>query len=148
MPALLLIGASARGQAVSYLTHTLDGAEYRVGQGAPTTLVAVFATWCTSCKQEFATLDSLRGRLAPRGIRILALSVDEASDAVVQRYVTARRTRLSVAHDGSGAVGRTFHVTGVPESVLVDSLGAVRWRGRGAMDPKDAKFLEAVTALR
>ena len=74
----------AQATHVTYATRTLDGAEMKVGAGEPATIVAVFATWCTSCKNEFGTLDSLQKALAPRGIRVLALSVDDAEDAVSQ----------------------------------------------------------------
>lgn len=132
-----LVNSAAHAQApgrVTYAVRSLHGDEVRVGAGQPVTLVAVFATWCRSCRAEFATLDSLRAALAPRGVRVLALSVDEGDDAKVMRWTDARHTALLVAHDGSGAVGRTFGTVGVPESYLVDTLGIVRWRAVGDID--------------
>ena len=129
---LFLLSTAALAQPpVSYSIRTLDGVELHIGAGQPATLVAVFATWCTTCRGEFGTLDSLHAALAPRGIRVLALSVDEAGDAHVRRYTDARRTRVLIARDGSGAVGRTFGPVGVPEAYLVDDKGIVRWHGRG-----------------
>ena len=136
LPALL----SAQGK-ISYTARTLDGAEVRIGAGQPATIVAVFATWCTTCRNEFGTLDSLQKTLGPRAIRVLALSVDNAGDAHVRRYADARRTKVLIARDASGAVGRTFGTVGVPEAYLVDSLGVIRWRGRGDLR-------ESVTGLR
>ena len=132
---------------VSYAARTLDGREVRVGAGEPATLVAVFATWCTSCRGEFATLDSLRRVLAPRGVRVLAVSVDEGDDSKVRRWTAARRTRLLVAHDGSGAVGRTFGTVGVPESYLIDRAGMVRWRGQGDIGGELSALRRAVGEL-
>ena len=133
---------------VSYATRTLDGRNVRVGAGEPATLVAVFATWCTSCRGEFATLDSLRRVLAPRGVRVLAVSVDEGDDdSKVRRWAAARGTRLLVAHDGSGAVGRTFGTVGVPESYLIDRTGMVRWRGQGDIGGEMGALRRAVGEL-
>ncbi|MEO8334154.1 MAG: TlpA disulfide reductase family protein [bacterium] len=134
MALVLLVGARAsfaQPTRVSYATRTFAGAEIRIGAGEPATVVAVFATWCTTCRNEFGTLDSLQAALAPRGIRVLALSVDEKDDAHVRRYTDARHTRVLIARDASGAVGKSFGTVGVPEAYLVDTKGVIRWRGRG-----------------
>ena len=89
---LALLAVPAGAQTISYATRTLDSTEIRVGKGEPVTIVAVFATWCTTCRNEFGTLDSLHHVLTSRGIRVLALSVDEWDDAHVRKYTAARRT--------------------------------------------------------
>jgi thiol-disulfide isomerase/thioredoxin len=130
----LLFGARAsfaQVARVSYATRTFSGADIRIGAGEPATIVAVFATWCTTCRTEFGMLDSLQTALAKRGVRVLALSVDEKDDAHVKRYTDARRTRVLIARDASGAVGRSFGTVGVPEAYLVDNKGVIRWRARG-----------------
>ncbi len=142
-----MAGAANAQAPVSYSIRTLDGAEVRIGAGQPATIVAVFATWCTTCRNEFGLLDSLQGAVKGRGIRVLALSVDEAGDAHVQRYITARRTKVLVARDASGAVGRTFGTVGVPESYMVDGKGVVRWHGRGDLRAGLAELRRALKAL-
>jgi peroxiredoxin len=129
----LMAGAATtvRAQTISYSTRTLSGAELRIGAGEPVTLVAVFATWCTTCRGEFTALDSLQTALAKRNIRVVALSVDQADDEHVRKFTEARKTRVVVARDPSGAVGKTFGAVGVPEAFLVDGKGVIRWRGRG-----------------
>ena len=141
------VAMAAQGK-VAYATRTLDGAEVRIGAGQPATIIAVFATWCTTCRNEFSTLDSLRKALAVRKIRVLALSVDERDDAHVRRYADARRTRVLVARDASGAVGKTFGTVGVPETYLVDTLGMVRWHGRGDLRAGVAGLRRAITAMK
>lgn len=146
----LLLGARAsfaQPTRVSYATHTLNGADVRVGAGEPATIVAVFATWCTTCRNEFGTLDSLQTALVPRGIRVLALSVDEKDDAHVRRYTDARRTRVLIARDASGAVGRAFGTVGVPETYLIDKSGVIRWRGRGDLRAGVAELRRALKDL-
>src|SRR4051812_17822317 len=139
---------AARGQSISYSTRTLAGAEVKIGDGEQATLVAVFATWCTTCRGEFATLDSLQAALAPRGIRVLALSVDAADDEHVRKFTDARKTKVAVARDASGAVGRTFHVVAVPETILVDAKGAIRWRGQGELRAGLDGLRRALVSLR
>lgn len=132
---------------MTYSVRTLDGAPFRIGPGEQATLVAVFATWCASCRTEFVSLDSLQRALAPRGVRVLALSVDEGDDARVRRYAAARRTQVQVAHDGTGTVGRSFGLVGVPESFLVDGAGVVRWHRQGELRTGLTGLAEAVQSL-
>ena len=144
----MLLAVAAHAQApLSYTVRTLAGAEVRIGAGEQPTIVAVFATWCTTCRGEFTTLDSIRSAVGNRGIRVLALSVDDAGDEHVRRYVDARRTRVLVARDASGAVGRTFGTVGVPEAYLIDGKGIVRWHGRGDLRAGIPGLRRALKAL-
>lgn len=145
---LVLLAAPAGAQTISYTTRTLDSTEVRVGTGQPATIVAIFATWCTTCRNEFGTLDSLKRALAPRGIRVLALSVDERDDAHVRKYTTARGTHVLIARDASGAVGRTFGTVGVPETYVVDDKGIIRWRGRGDLRAGIVALRRALAELK
>lgn len=142
------VAAQARALRVSYSVRALDSTEVRVGRGQAVTLVAVFATWCTTCRSEFATLDSLRRSLAPRGVRVVALGVDEGDDRRVRRFASARAGGVLVAHDASGAVGRAFGTVGVPESYLVDSMGVVRWHAQGELRGAIPSLRRALAALR
>lgn len=144
----MFLAAPVSAQTISYTTRTLDSTEVRVGTGQPATIVAVFATWCTTCRNEFGTLDSLKRALAPRGIRVLALSVDERDDAHVRKYTAARGTHVLIARDASGAVGRTFGTVGVPETYLVDDKGVIRWRGRGDLRAGVVALRRALAELK
>jgi len=92
-------------------------------------------------------LDSLQTALTKRGIRVLALSVDEKDDAHVKRYTDARRTHVLIARDASGAVGRSFGTVGVPEAYLVDTKGVIRWRARGDLRAKISELRQALKQL-
>lgn len=144
---LTLSTAAIAQPSIAYSTRTLDSVAVTVGAGQPPTLVAVFATWCSTCRAEFATLDSLHRALAPRGIRVLALSVDERDDAHVRRFVEARKASVPTARDRSGAVGKTFGAVGVPEHYLVDGDGKVRWHGRGDIRSSIPALKDALAKL-
>ena len=68
----------AVGQEVPQLTvRTLEGDTARVAPGEPVTLLHVWATWCGPCEKEFPEIEALQKEFGPRGLRILAISVDE-----------------------------------------------------------------------
>ena len=118
---------------VRYAAPALAGDSLRVGPGHAPALVAVFATWCRECRVELAALDTLRRRWEPRGVRVVALSVDEGSADWLRRWVAERKVAVPVAHDSVGAILRALGVVTVPTAVVVDGEGRVRWLGRGTL---------------
>ena len=142
-------GAQPGARVVSYAAPALAGDSLRLGPGERPTLVAVFATWCRECRVELAALDTLRRRWEPRGVRVVALSVDEGSADGLRRWVAERRVAVPVAHDSVGAVLRTLGVVTVPTAFVVGGDGRVRWQGRGTLRTTAsglAPALEAVAA--
>jgi thiol-disulfide isomerase/thioredoxin len=100
---------------------------------APLTLVNVWATWCTSCREEFADLERLHRDYAPRGVRVVAVSVDESGDERVARFAKTEGVTFTIAHDPEGRVQRLYQTVGVPETYLVAGDGTLLWRHGGAL---------------
>lgn len=105
----------------------LDGHPHASGDYAGQPLLINFwATWCPPCRAEMADLEALRRRLAPRGLRVLAISVDDDAN-LVREYV--RRENLSFTilldpgqHWSAGVLG----VPGFPTTYLVGRDGVIR----------------------
>jgi thiol-disulfide isomerase/thioredoxin len=119
-------------QAPAYAVRTLTGDSVRVGAGTPV-LLNVWATWCTSCREEMADLASIERAYAPRGVKVLAVSVDKGDGERVKRYVEAEKLPFRVAHDPEGEVQRTFQAVGVPETYLISADGRLLWVQRGGL---------------
>ena len=90
-------------RAPAYAARTLAGDSVRVGAGTPV-LLNVWATWCTSCREEMADLAALDREYAPRGVRVLAVSVDAGDGTRVRRFAEAEQLPFAVAHDPAGVV--------------------------------------------
>ena len=118
--------------APAYAVRTLAGDSVRVGAGAPV-LLNVWATWCTSCREEMADLAALERAYAPRGVRVLAVSVDAGDGTRVRRFAEGERLPFAVAHDRAGEVQRTFQAVGVPETYLIGGDGTLLWVRRGGL---------------
>lgn len=71
-------GADSGSALPAYRATTLAGAPValggRGGEGLP--LVNIWATWCTSCREEMQDLAAIHHDYAPRGLRVVAVSVD------------------------------------------------------------------------
>lgn len=89
-------------------------------------LVNLWATWCPPCRAEMADLETLHARLAPRGLRLLAVSVD-ADANLVREYVRQERLSFTVLLDvGQHWAGTTLRVPGFPTTYLVGRDGVIR----------------------
>jgi peroxiredoxin len=115
----------------AYTAHTLNGDMMHIGGEEPPTVVNVWATWCTSCQEEMAALDSLRQEFAPRGVRVIAVSVDNGDDARVKRFADDNHLGMVVAHDPQSAINQSWQVMGVPTTFVVGRDGKLVWRHTG-----------------
>jgi peroxiredoxin len=108
--------------------HT--SAEFR---GQPL-VVNFWATWCPPCRAEIDDLDKLQRDLAPRGVRLLAVSVD--SDAnLVREFLQGRTPAFLVLMDTAQAWSRTaLSMPGLPTTYLVGADGNIRTAWVGARD--------------
>jgi thiol-disulfide isomerase/thioredoxin len=133
--------SSARGvvkvgaPAPAYRIATLAGDSLIVGPSESAVLLNVWATWCASCKEEFALMDTLLKRHGPQGLRVVAVSVDVGSVEPVQRTIDQYAVTFEVAHDPAGEIERRFPALGVPASYLIDRDGRLHWRHVGVLPP-------------
>src|SRR3979411_803605 len=73
--------------------RTLAGDSVRVGAGTPV-LLNVWATWCASCREEMADLAAIDRAYAPRGVKVLAVSVGKGDGTRGKRFAGAQKVRL------------------------------------------------------
>lgn len=131
-----------------YSVRTLSGAMENVGGPFnPVTLVNVWATWCTPCEREFPELQRLHEEYGPRGLRVLAVSIDRAPDAAVAAFVDERLATFAIGRDPEGRVQTSFMTIGVPETFLVDANGDLRWRKLGELPEGDVGLASALESL-
>ena len=117
-----------------YRATTLTGDAVRLGgAGGPLTLVNVWATWCTSCKEEMQDLAAIHRDYATRGLRVVAVSVDAGSEALVRRFVQRESLPFPVVHDQAGLIQRQYHIVGVPTSYLMGADGRLLWQQVGGI---------------
>ncbi|HEU5218688.1 MAG TPA: TlpA disulfide reductase family protein [Gemmatimonadales bacterium] len=102
-----------------------DSVSLHAASDGKVTLVNIWATYCIPCRAEMPAMEKLYRELGPKGLRIIAISVDEGSTADVQQFVKEYGLTFDILQDKSGDIQRVFQTTGVPESFLLDKKGII-----------------------
>jgi thiol-disulfide isomerase/thioredoxin len=93
-------------------------------------LVDFWASWCAPCKASFPAYGRLNAEFAPRGLVIVAVSVDENASAY-EAFVRKFAPPFFVALDKGQNLVRAVQVPTMPTSYLIDRAGRVRFAHPG-----------------
>ena len=95
-------------------------------------LVNIWATWCGPCREEIPSLQALYRDFAPRGFKIVAVSVDDpGKEREVQQFMRGFGVTFDVLHDPGGAIQKAYQATAVPENFVIGPDGVVRKKAYG-----------------
>jgi cytochrome c biogenesis protein CcmG/thiol:disulfide interchange protein DsbE len=124
------VGAPAPGFTLSDLegkTHQLT--DYR-GQ---VVLINFWATWCPPCVEEMPSLEKLHRALGPKGLKVLAVSVDERVKDV-ERFRKDHDLTFTILRDKDRKVAHRYLTFKYPETYVLDREGKLVWKVVGGMD--------------
>ena len=116
-----------------YQVTTLAGDTVVLGEAPGALLVNIWATWCIPCREEFPELEAIDRDYRARGVRVLAVSVDQGGDRDVRDFATMQGSTFAIGRDPTGDIQRRYQTIGVPETFLIDARGMLRWRKVGAL---------------
>lgn len=103
-----------------------------------------WATWCPPCRSEMPALQSLADRLAVRGMRLAAISVDDDRN-LVREFLRQERIAFTVLIDRERILAESaLHLNAYPTSFLVGADGIVREVMAGVRPWADEAFAEAL----
>jgi peroxiredoxin len=88
-------------------------------------LVNIWATWCEPCRVEMPSMERLQDSLSGSGLRIVAVSIDEADPSVVRAFRQEMGLTFEILQDRSRAIERLYQTTGVPESFVLNREGRI-----------------------
>lgn len=113
-------------------------------------LLNIWATWCGPCRIEMPSMERLQQRLGPKGLRIVAVSVDDPGmEARIRAFNEELGLTFEILHDAPGAIRKIYQTTGVPETFIIGRDGRIRRRIIGADDwssEANVAFLERLLA--
>ncbi len=109
-------------------------------------LLNFWATWCPPCRKEIPSMALLHDKYAAQGLKIIAVSVDQRSEDLVD-FMNEYRMPFQVLHDADAAVSRRYGVFRYPESFLIDRDGKVLKHLIGAVDWMSEPILRTIDGM-
>ncbi len=109
-------------------------------------LLNFWATWCPPCRKEIPSMAELHDKYAPKGLKIIAVSVDKRSDDLA-KFVAEYRMPFQVLHDADGAVARRYGVFRYPETFLIGRDGKVVHHLIGAVEWMSAPVIKTIEEM-
>ncbi len=133
-----LTNVSVGSKAPGFIAQTLDTpasskslSDYR----GEVLVLNIWATWCGPCRQEMPSMEALYKDLGPKGLKIVAVSIDDAGmEQKIREFAAEYELSFEILHDAAGAIQSIYRTTGVPETFVVDRKGVIRKKWIGADD--------------
>lgn len=124
-----------RADAPDVMLKALDGQNHALTQHAgKLVLVNFWATWCQPCIREMPSMERLYAKYKPRGLEIVAISLDQGNEDDVREFVAKLKLTFPIVLDPEHKAKALYQVRGLPTTYLVDRKGRVAGYGAGARE--------------
>jgi cytochrome c biogenesis protein CcmG, thiol:disulfide interchange protein DsbE len=110
-------------------------------------LLNFWATWCPPCREEIPSMMKLNSLMSGKPFQMVAISIDEGGKPAIESFFKESGFSLPTYLDESGASVKSYGITGVPESFIIDKQGILVKKiiGGFAWDsPEAVSFLEGL----
>ena len=125
-------------KAPDFVAYTLDSipkekklSDYR-GQ---VLMINVWATWCLPCRVEMPSIEALHRSYAPKGLKIVAVSIDDqGTEPAIRSFARQYGLTFEILHDPKGRITNDYDITGYPETFIIGKDGVIRKKLMSATD--------------
>lgn len=93
-----------------------------------------WATWCPPCREEIPSMIKLNKMMEGKPFAMLCVAVDEGGKKSVAEFLKNTGYSLPVFFDPTGQAPKTYGLTGVPETFVIDKNGVVVKKVIGPLD--------------
>ncbi len=107
---------------VNDVSHTLSS--YR---GKTAVLLVFWYTGCPHCVKEIPDLIKITDNYGEKGMKVLSLNVYDSKDKL-KKFIEKNKINYTVLDDSQQKTLTKYKVVGVPENIIVDSEGIIRYR--------------------
>ncbi|MBI5137106.1 MAG: TlpA family protein disulfide reductase [Nitrospirae bacterium] len=143
-----LIPADRPHRAPDFTLPGLDGPATRLsGLKGRLVLLNFWATWCAPCVKEMPTLEQVARDLGPRGLTVLAVSLDTLSREEVATFVHGYRWQLPILLDPDAVTGDAYAVRVMPTTYLIGPDGVILGRALGIREWDAAPTVALLASL-
>ena len=109
-------------------------------------LLNFWASWCGPCRKEMPILEQLHKQYKSKGFTMVGVNVEPSSaDAV--NWLKSTPVSFPILFDTDSSVSKLYRVEGMPNTVIVDRNGKVRYIHRGYKPGEENEYLDQIRTL-
>jgi thiol-disulfide isomerase/thioredoxin len=105
-------------------------------------LLDFWASWCGPCKESFPVMEDLHKKYGEKGFVILAVNVDETSEAM-KDFLKEHKASFTIVHDKTKKLVGTANISSMPTSFMLDKEGRIAAVHKGFHGKDTIKQYEA-----
>jgi thiol-disulfide isomerase/thioredoxin len=109
-------------------------------------IINFWATWCGPCRQEMPLLDQIYTKYRPVGLVLLSVNLDHNMEPAMEMAQTLE-VSYPVLYDAQKSVGRSYQVSSMPVTVLIDRAGVIRYVSEGYKPGYETRYTEKLREL-
>ncbi|HLQ11911.1 MAG TPA: TlpA disulfide reductase family protein [Steroidobacteraceae bacterium] len=109
-------------------------------------LVNFWASWCGPCRKEMPLLEQLNRQYRTKGVTLVGVNVEPDSAAATD-WLKATPVSFPILFDVDSKVSKLYQVEGMPNTVILDRKGNVRYIHRGYSAGAENEYLDQIRAL-
>ncbi|VAX27710.1 Cytochrome c-type biogenesis protein CcmG/DsbE, thiol:disulfide oxidoreductase [hydrothermal vent metagenome] len=122
-------------EAPGFVLLDSSGATVKLSQfKGKTVFLHFWASWCPNCREELPSIQALYNRRKSDPDFVFLSIVYRENPAKSMKYLKANNYDIPLYTDPGEKAARTYGVTGVPETFIIDADGILRKRVIGAGD--------------
>ena len=114
-------------QAPSFSAKDLNGQTVELDQfaGQDVVILDFWATWCGPCVDALPIIARVAEKFQDKHVVFYAVNQGESSETI-REFLTGESLDVQVLLDQEGAIGNLFQVSGIPQTVIIDTKGRVQ----------------------
>lgn len=129
------------GVARDFVVTTFDGEEVRLSDlRGKIVMLDFWASWCSPCRQEAATLAKTYPIYQEQGVEFLGVAIWD-SEGEAKRFAKEIGAAYLMGVDTKGNIAIDYGLTGIPEKYFIDTEGII---ARKFVGPVSEEILENV----
>ena len=109
-------------------------------------LVNFWASWCGPCRKEMPLLEQLNRQYRSKGVTLVGVDVEPDSAAAID-WLKLTPVSFPILFDVDSKVSKLYQVDGMPNTVILDRQGNVRYVHRGYSTGAENEYLDQIRAL-
>lgn len=105
-----------------------------------------WATWCPPCIEEMPSLVEMQRRMKPKGVTVVAVSIDVDENAY-HKFIKDHGVNMITVRDPEEKTAVLYGTHGWPETYIIDRSGVVRRKFIGAVDWTEPEIIDFMGKL-